>query len=134
MPALPPRVAVLLLALVSPVARGPSGWGDGPDPWFDTNTTEREVLSLTNRRLDEGVDVNTVWIDTPYGQDGITWLQSAAAQGYEDVVELLLSRGANASMENEWGWNALHFAAAGGSEPICRMLVTAGLDPRQPCQ
>ena len=50
---------------------------------------------------------------------------------HEAVVDLLLARGANVTIENGWGWNALHFAASSGRETLVRTLMLAGLSPTQ---
>ena len=61
----------------------------------------------------------------------ITWLQSASSRGYSDLVSLLIARGANVSLQNGWGWAALHFAAAGNYTDIAMALRLAGADVRQ---
>lgn len=128
------RRSLLLITLVcgsQSVLGQDNTWG--LDEWFVPTTSEDRLLNLTDTRLAAGTDIDTIWLDgTPYGPDGITWLQSAAARGYESVVALLLERGANVTTENAWGWNALHFAAAGGSESIVRSLMLAGLSPTAP--
>ena len=50
----------------------------------------------------------------------------------EALVEFLLSRGANVTVANGWGWQALHFAAAGGSDAIAWRLLQAGADVTRP--
>ena len=68
----------------------PLAAGQYADTWFNVSAAESVTLALTQERLSNGVGVDTVWLDTPFGQDGITWLQSAATRGLESVVELLL--------------------------------------------
>ena len=42
-----------------------------PDRWFARDVGEAELLALSATRLDnQSVDINTLWIDTPYGQAG----------------------------------------------------------------
>lgn len=100
-----------------------------PDPFFEADAGEDLLLNLTRDRLDAGVNIDTLWEDTPFGQDGITWLQYAASLGHFHLVEYLLERGANVTTANAWGYTALHFAAVQGSEIICRVLMQAGIDP-----
>jgi hypothetical protein len=121
--------ASLLVLVLLGCARAPTR---PPDEWFEAETRESRLLQLTTARLGEGVDVNTLWLDTPFGQAGITWLMSAAARGFERVVDLVLANGANTTATNAWGFNALHFAAAGGSERVVRRLLLTDLSATQP--
>jgi ankyrin repeat protein len=63
--------------------------------------------------------------------DGFTALHFAAFFGQDDVVALLLSRGAEVDVRGE-GWmigTPLHSAAAGGHLEAARRLLDAGADP-----
>lgn len=57
--------------------------------------------------LDRGADVNRL------GGDGITPLMMAAGYGYNDIVRLLLRRGANPRITDREGFRAIDLAAAG---------------------
>jgi len=57
--------------------------------------------------LDAGADVNA------RGRDGSTALMMAAGYGYEDMVALLLARGADAHLQLSDGENALTYAVLG---------------------
>lgn len=75
--------------------------------------------------LDHGADVNTVSKNaTRY-----TALSGAVAKGDEEIVRLLLSRGANARHRYGPGYSPLHEAAAGGKIEILKLLVEHGADP-----
>lgn len=70
---------------------------------------------------------------TARGPDGSTALQWAARYGRDEVVELLLSRGAFASDEAKQpghlkGITALHDAAAGGYVRVAELLLHRGVD------
>jgi ankyrin repeat protein len=63
--------------------------------------------------------------------NGNTALMMAAFKGNRVAVEALLDKGARV---NRAGWNALHFAAAGGDDAITRLLLARGaaVDARAP--
>ena len=54
----------------------------------------------------------------------ISPLHVAAANGYEDVVSLLLSRGANVDQRTGSGWTALHQAAYHGHTNVAEVKVS----------
>ncbi len=56
----------------------------------------------------------------------VTALHAAAARRDEDLVEMLLERGADPDARQEGGVTALHEAAASDDETIARMLVEHG--------
>lgn len=62
---------------------------------------------------------------------GETGLMLAALKGREDIVRVLLERGAAADPD---GWTPLHYAAAGGSRAIVTLLLARGVrvDARAP--
>ena len=61
---------------------------------------------------------------------GYTALMEAAGSGGLEVVETLLSHGADASRETRHGWTALmSVAARSGNVEIARILVEHGSDP-----
>ena len=53
----------------------------------------------------------------------ISPLHVAAANGYEDVVSLLLSRGANVDQRTGSGWTALHQAAYHGHTNVAEVKL-----------
>src|SRR5437762_14329034 len=57
--------------------------------------------------LDGGADVNRL------SGDGITPLMMAAGYGYDDIVRVLLQRGANPRVADNGGYRAIDIAAAG---------------------
>jgi hypothetical protein len=60
----------------------------------------------------------------PDAPGGMTSLMAAAAGGYEAVVELLLSRGADASLRDEQGRSAAAHARAAGHAHLAERLDT----------
>jgi ankyrin len=59
-------------------------------------------------------------------QDGVTPLQEAAALGFPDLLEEMLSRGAPVIRASATGWTALHSAVAGGNAKCVEMLLRRG--------
>lgn len=54
----------------------------------------------------------------------------ACQAGHAEIVKELVSRGALLNEKNREGATALMFAAAGGFDKICKMLLDAGADVR----
>jgi ankyrin repeat protein len=64
--------------------------------------------------------------------DGSTPLHCAAWKGNDQVVALLIERGASLSVENDndhWGGTPLHAAAHGNNREAARLLLEHGADP-----
>uniref|UniRef100_A0A2P2HYP9 Tankyrase-like n=2 Tax=Hirondellea gigas TaxID=1518452 RepID=A0A2P2HYP9_9CRUS len=57
---------------------------------------------------------------------GTTALHAAAAQGSRELVETLLSHGADVKLQDKNGRSALHIATTVGCADICRSLIEAG--------
>jgi ankyrin repeat protein len=57
-----------------------------------------------------------------------TSLHIAAAHDRSDIVEMLLSYGADVHARSDGGWQPLHTASERGSEQIVRILLEAGAD------
>jgi ankyrin repeat protein len=111
--------------------------GDKTRPLFSAAFTGDE--EKVKRLLDEGVNPSL------QHHDGLTPLHAAAQEQHEEVVRLLLSRGAditatgaahiiesNGKDEVIQGWTVLHSAAFGGHEGIITLLLESGVDLRSP--
>jgi hypothetical protein len=59
-------------------------------------------------------------------EDNISPLMYASYWGLLDIIEALLSRGADIDMENDLGKSALHFAAIGNKAPVVAYLCSNG--------
>lgn len=55
-------------------------------------------------------------------------IQSAAAAGHGDIVELLLKHGADPNIREQGGYTPLHAAAQNGDEDMIRTLIYGGAD------
>lgn len=72
-----------------------------------------------------GGDVNAV------GDSDRTLLRQTAEAGQENMVSLLLDRGADVNtQESEYGFTALHFAARYGLKPVADVLLRRGAEDR----
>jgi len=59
---------------------------------------------------------------------GRTPLHWAAQEGQKEVVELLITKGADPNGKDKWGYTPLHRAAAAGHKEVAELLVTNGAD------
>lgn len=83
-------------------------------------------IELVQRLVEKGFgpSVNTA------DEEGWTPLISAVSAGHEQVLQLLLSLGANANAKTSTGLTALHYAASKGRAPIAQRLLQAGANPK----
>jgi ankyrin repeat protein len=63
--------------------------------------------------------------------DGWTPLHWAADEGYVDVVELLITAGADVNARDNDGWTPLHVAAYKGHAAVAEVLLAVGADPNK---
>jgi 7,8-dihydropterin-6-yl-methyl-4-(beta-D-ribofuranosyl)aminobenzene 5'-phosphate synthase len=59
-------------------------------------------------------------------ENGITPMHVAANGGHKEIIELLLSKGADANIKDNNGRTPLFFAAGNGSIDICTLLIEKG--------
>ena len=62
----------------------------------------------------------------PSRGDGYTPLQTAARHGRDNVVALLIKKGADVNAADDYGYTPLHLAAEGGHIGVVKRLVRAG--------
>lgn len=75
------------------------------------------------------IQVNPGWLDLPDDR-GMTPLNIASKLGRDDIMQLLLHKGANIeSGDDETGRTPLHWAASAGNESAVQLLLDAGVDP-----
>ncbi|XP_071111398.1 cyclin-dependent kinase 4 inhibitor C-like isoform X2 [Haliotis cracherodii] len=74
-------------------------------------------LKKVKRLLSRGVDVNC-------RMGSWTPVMEAAEQGHRDVVELLVSKGADVSLVDKYGYNTLHLACRGGDFETVKFVLS----------
>ena len=78
-------------------------------------------VQTAKKHLDAGADVNAkMWRRTP--------LHRAAREGYKEIVELLIAKGADVNANEDCGWTPLHLAASRSHEEIVELLIAKGAD------
>jgi ankyrin repeat protein len=99
---------------------------DAVRAWTYANREPRETDRV---ELDRWIRENPDELDRLYGASCTTALHLAARFGREDLVRLLVDRGARLGARDEDGATALHLAARHGEAEVARVLLTAGADP-----
>lgn len=109
--------------------------------WQDTYQYYRSVFTLEfihhlqKRKLGLAKDLLAVndqrqfLIVDGYGEDEITALRMASYWGYEDIVEKLLTIGANPNLKDEYENTAVMLASYRGHNTIVTSLLDAKADP-----
>ena len=62
------------------------------------------------------------------GEGGLTALHLAATMAHEDMVSLLIERGADVNSRDHAGSTPLHHAASGGNKAVVELLIAKGAD------
>ena len=111
--------------LLTTIAAGQLATTAFADPIHDA--VEKGNLIGVQTELDKGVDVNAK------REDGSTPLHGAAEGGHGEIVELLITAGADlhattVSMLGGGGWIPLHSAARQGHRGIVELLIEMGTD------
>ncbi|MBA0746500.1 hypothetical protein Gogos_009010 [Gossypium gossypioides] len=81
-----------------------------------------EMVKLLSDAADESV-VNGI------DEEGWAPIHSAASIGNLEIMEILLSKGANVNVKNDGGRTALHYAASKGWLKIAELLISHGCTP-----
>ena len=89
--------------------------------WFDAAKIGN--LELIKYLVAEGID-----IDVSDSEFGSTALIMASRYGYTDIVEFLVSVGADLNATMEYSWTALMWASSEGYTEIVEHLVNAGAE------
>lgn len=84
--------------------------------------TAAEMLTTGSSSVPWSGPVNTACVDSTGRQP----LHYAAAEGFSDVVQLLVATAADANRRDNAGCSALALAAKGGHEAVVRILVDGG--------
>lgn len=107
-------VRILLEAGADP---NPSVWHETPVLVEAARNSQAEIIQAL---ITAGANVNLGFDELP--------LHTAAEEGHEEVVRLLLDAGADVEGQEEDGWTALMEASCAGYLPIVQRLVEQGAD------
>lgn len=89
-----------------------------------TGLPSEDLLSAVHlNRLDAAREALDRGASPDFTRTGFTPLLMAVTAGNQEMVELLLDRGANADLGNVTGWRALHTAAAAGHVAMLRPIA-----------
>lgn len=77
------------------------------------------------------IGVSDVFVSVDDNGSNISCLHLAAVRKNEEIVQLLLTHGADPNAEIDNNWTALHFAAHSGSTGIAKLLLVNGANVNQ---
>ena len=80
-------------------------------------------IEAVKQHIAAGMDVNA-----KHDAFGITPLEIAAIAGHKEIVELLISEGADVNAKDKKGRTPLHWAATHGRKEIVELLIAKGAD------
>lgn len=123
MRALLPALLIFTSPLLTSCATGP----DAYDVMIAQGMAEKGMIAELGAELDRDPRlVKMSWSDG----DGSTLLHHAARAGQLDVMELLITRGADLNAKSHTGWTPLRDAIVGHQAAALRLLLQRGADPR----
>ena len=95
---------------------------------FRTITSPFPRATIVVCALIAGLVVCVVCWDCTKNDDGWTPLHKAAYEGYREIVELLIAKGADVNAKNKRGMTPLHLAAEYGRNQVVELLIAKGAD------
>jgi len=91
------------------------------------------VFSEAHYKSETGGLMLSVWRQDPFRGAGWTALHEEVLDGREEIVKLLLAKGADVNAgTSEEGWTPLHVTCWTNSEPMLKILLDAGADINKP--
>ena len=100
---------------------------EAPDILIHEAAMQRN-LEVVKQHIAAGADVNAKGKEGVYG-DGATPVWHAASGGKNEMVELLIAKGADINLSAKWmGTTSLHEAALSGHKKVVELLIAAGAD------
>jgi hypothetical protein len=94
--------------------------------YFLKRKMRKLVMSRKTDKLSKLIDEHPGCIDLDIGDCRDTALHLAAVNGYEEMVEMLLKKGAEVDRKNQYDWTPLHAAAYEGRLAVVVRLMNAG--------
>ncbi|HEY3215150.1 MAG TPA: ankyrin repeat domain-containing protein [Candidatus Eisenbacteria bacterium] len=119
-----------LLALLLPIRSSKAAGKGPPGPEGPATQLHALVEASDIAGLRSALQANPALVNAQ-DKDGGTLLMHAAYLKNEEIVRLLVERGAEVRAADKWGATALHFAARPGGRSVCELLLAKGasIDP-----
>lgn len=97
--------------------------------YVQSTPAEQAVKSGSLARLTATIAKHPALINKPDKKNGLTPLHWAVIEDRTNMVEFLLSRGADVRAADRYGWTPLHKAVAFNRVKLAKMLLDNGADP-----
>ncbi|XP_067652901.1 ankyrin repeat domain-containing protein 50-like [Haliotis asinina] len=101
------------------------------ESWVTPSHTDRNIYSAIKdgdlERLNRILAAGHVDINMRTGRLNWTLVMVAALQGQSDVVKFLMDRGANVSLVDKYGNNALHWACSSGDLDTVKLILSENM-------
>ncbi len=88
----------------------------------------RDAVGDRNIPMISGLLQTHPWLTKLRDAKGWTPLHAAAANGFDDITQILLDRGMDPNVTDRYGRTALHISTAQGHVEVVRVLVESGAD------
>jgi len=86
---------------------------------------EENSISFCSKYIRKRLNINFA------DPDGCTGLMKACLNGHCDLVKLLLESGADLTLKDKNGQNALHYAVLSKNDKLCKLLCTKKVDANE---
>jgi len=118
-------VLAMLIPLLLAIGSGSAGGKGREDPEVPATQLHALVEAADIAGLRSGLEANPGLVNA-HDKEGGTLLMHAAYLKNQEIVRLLVERGADVRAADKWGATALHFAAQPDGRSVCELLLAKG--------